>query len=209
MPTFSNIRVKDMTQEEKILELLKKSSYLRPRDLKIRGLPRTALMRLFQKGLIVRTERGLYVRPGGSETEHMSLLEVSKKVPGGVICLLSALSFHRIGTQDPYQVWIAIGRKSKIPRIGKTRLRIVRFSDASLHYGVEEHNILGNILKITGPAKTVADCFKYRNKIGLDVAVEALKDCLRSHKATRDELWHYAKICRVSNVMRPYLEALQ
>jgi len=208
MPTFSNIRVKDMTQEEKILELLKKSSYLRPRDLKSRGLPRTALMRLFRKGLIVRTERGLYVRPGGSETEHMSLLEVSKKIPGGVICLLSALSFHRIGTQDPYQVWIAIGRKSKIPRIGKTRLRIVRFSAASLHYGVEEHNILGNILKITGPAKTVADCFKYRNKIGLDVAIEALKEGFADRRFTSDELYRAALLCRVWKIIKPYAEAI-
>ena len=197
-----------MTQEQKILELLKESSYLRSRDLKRHGLPRTALMRLVRKGKIVRTERGLYMRPGGSETEHMSLLEVAKKVPGGVICLLSALSFHRIGTQDPYQVWIAIGRKSKTPRISNTRVRIFRFSEASLHYGVEEQNILGNTLKITRPAKTVADCFKYRNKIGLDVAIEALREGFHDRRFTTDELYRAALVCRVWNVIRPYAEAM-
>lgn len=197
-----------MTQEEKILALIKTSNYLRPRDLKNLGLPRTALMRLVRKGSIMRIERGLYVTPGGRETEHMSLLEVAKKAPGGVICLLSALAFHGIGTQEPYQVWIAIGRKARIPKIGKTKLRIVRFSEASLHYGIEKRNIHGILLKITNPAKTVADCFKYRNKIGLDVAIEALKEGFDDRRFTPDELYEAAGICRVWPIIKPYAEAI-
>ncbi|MGA2587486.1 MAG: type IV toxin-antitoxin system AbiEi family antitoxin domain-containing protein [Candidatus Aminicenantales bacterium] len=197
-----------MTQEDKILELLKVSAFLRSRDLKKYGLSRTALSRLFRKGRVVRTERGLYMKPGEVETEHFSLLEVTKKVPGGVICLLSALSFHRIGTQNPHQVWIAIDRKSAKPRIRNTGMRIVWFSEASLHYGVEQHNILGIALKVTGPAKTVADCFKYRNKIGLDVAIEALREGLRGRRFTADDLYRAALVCRIWNVIRPYAEAM-
>lgn len=197
-----------MTQAEKILELLNRSAFIRSRDLKKHGLSRTALRRLFQKGIVVRTERGLYMKPGEIETEHFSRLEVAKKIPEGVICLLSALSFHGIGTQNPYQVWIAIDRKSARPRVSKTRVRIVRFSGASLHYGVEKHNILGIALKVTSPAKTVADCFKYRNKIGLDVAIEALREGLRDRRFTTDDLYRAALVCRVWNIVRPYAEAL-
>ena len=197
-----------MTQEEKILELLKGSAFLRSRDLKKHGLSRTALSRLYRKEKVIRTERGLYMKPGEIETEHFSRLEVAKKVPEGVICLLSALSFHGIGTQNPYQVWIAIGRRSARPRISNTRVRIVRFSEASLYYGVENHNILGITLKVTGPAKTVADCFKYRNKIGLDVAIEALREGLRDRRFTSDDLYKAALVCRIWNVIRPYAEAM-
>ena len=197
-----------MTQEEKILELLKGSAFLRSRDLKKHGLSRTALSRLYRKEKVIRTERGLYMKPGEIETEHFSRLEVAKKVPEGVICLLSALSFHGIGTQNPYQVWIAIGRRSARPRISNTRVRIVRFSEASLYYGVENHNILGITLKVTGPAKTVADCFKYRNKIGLDVAIEALREGLHDRRFTADDLYRAALVCRIWNVIRPYAEAM-
>jgi len=198
-----------MTQEEKILRLLKSSAFLRPRDLEKYGLSRTALSRLCRKGHVVRAERGLYMIPGEVDTEHFSLLEVAKRVPGGVFCLLSALSFHVIGTQNPHHVWIAIDRKSAKPRIHNPGLRIARFSEASLHYGVEQHNILGIILKVTGPAKTVADCFKYRNKIGLDVAIEALREGLRYRRFTADELYRAALVCRIWNVMRPYAEAME
>jgi predicted transcriptional regulator of viral defense system len=107
------------------------------------------------------------MKPGEVDSEHFSLLEVTKKIPSAVICLLSALSFHGIGTQNPFQVWIAIDRKSAKPRIKNPGLRIFRYSEASLHFGVEQHDILGIVIKVTDPAKTVADCFKYRNKIGL------------------------------------------
>lgn len=197
-----------MTQEEKILKLLKDNAFLRSRDLKKHGLSRTALTRLFMKGLVVRTKRGLYMRPGGAATEYFSLLEAAKMVPEGVICLLSALVFHGIGTQNPRQVWVAIDRKSKKPVISNTSVRIVRFSGASLHHGVEKRDILGIPLKVTSPAKTVADCFKYRNKIGLDVALEALRDGLQDRKFAMDDLYRAALACRVWNVLRPYAEAM-
>lgn len=197
-----------MTQEGKILELLKGSAFVRSRDLNKHGLPRTALMRLVRKGRVVRAQRGLYMLPGGPETEYISLLEAANKVPGGVICLLTALRFHEIGTQDPYQVWIAIGRKAAKPRIGNTLVRIVRFSGASLLYGVEEHKILGTNLRVTDPAKTVADCFKYRNKVGLDVAIEALKEGYRARRFSSDELYQAALVCRIWKVIKPYAEAI-
>ncbi len=148
------------------------------------------------------------MKPGGAETEHFSRLEVAKMIPDGVICLLSALSFHVIGTQDPYQVWVAINRKSAKPKSFSTLVRIVRFSETSLNYSVEKHNIMGITLKVTSPAKTVADCFKYRNKIGLDVAIEALREGLNDRRFTPDDLYRAALVCRVWNVIKPYAEAM-
>ncbi len=197
-----------MTQEEKILRLLDENAFLRPRDLRRHNLSRTALMRLARKGRIVRIQRGLYMLRPGPETEHISLLQVAKGVPGGVICLLTALRFHEIGTQEPYQVWMAIGRKAKKPKNIGTLVRIVRFSATSLYYGAGEYDVLGTKLRITTPAKTVADCFKYRNKVGLDVAIEALREGLRGRKFSSDDLYQAAKVCRVWNVIRPYAEAL-
>jgi predicted transcriptional regulator of viral defense system len=133
---------------------------------------------------------------------------VVKRAPKGVICLLSALRFHDLGTQDPFEVWLAIGEKDRRPRSEYPRIRIVRFSKPSLAFGQESRDIEGVPTRIFSAAKTVADCFKYRNKIGLDVAIEALRECMRSRKATTDELWQAAKVCRVANVMRPYMEAL-
>ncbi len=152
--------------------------------------------------------RGLYILPESDTTEHHSLAEVCKRVPKGVVCLLSALRFHDITTQAPFEVWLAIGEKDWRPRVEYPPLRIVRFSPASLSAGIEVHRIEGVTVQVYCPAKTVADCFKYRNKIGLDVALEALRQCWRSRQCTMDELWHYADLCRVRNVMRPYLESL-
>jgi predicted transcriptional regulator of viral defense system len=197
-----------MTQEEKIIELFKGSLFLRSRDLVEHGLPRTALSRLHHKGQVIRTERGLYMRPGEIETEHISLLEVAKRVPRGVFCLLTALFFHGIGTQNPFQVWIAIDRKAAAPKKTNVGLRIFRFSEASIQYGVEEHDILGVTIKVTSPAKTIADCFKFRNKVGLDVAIEALREGIRDRRFTMDDLYLAAKVCRIWNVMRPYAEAM-
>ena len=128
-------------------------------------------------------------------------------MPSGVVCLLSALRFHELTTQTPYQVWVALDRKSRKPRVDLP-VRIVRFSGEVLNQGYDVQRIEQVPVKIYSPAKTVADCFRYRNKIGLDVAIEALKDVLRERKASVDDLWRYAKICRVANVMRPYLEAV-
>lgn len=181
---------------------------LRPRDLDALGIRREYLHRLHQRGVLERIARGLYALPGAEVTEHHSLAEVSKLVPRGVVCLLSALRFHGLTTQLSAEVWIAVDRKSRRPKDRYLPLRVVWFSGESLHAGVEEHRIDGVPVKIYGPAKTVADCFKYRKKIGLDVALEALRECWRERRCTMDDLWRYAKICRVETVMRPYLESL-
>ncbi len=192
----------------KILGLVKKSGVLRPRDLDAYGIPRTYLGRLLAAGKLHRIGRGLYVLPDSGVSEHRSLAEACKRVPKGVVCLLSALRFHELTTQAPFEVWLAIGEKAWRPRVDYPPLRIVRFSSVALESGAEEHQIEGVTISVFTPAKTVADCFKYRNKIGLDVAVEALRECWRSRRCTMDELWKYAKVCRVQNVMRPYLESI-
>ena len=138
----------------------------------------------------------------------MGLAQVSKRVPHGVICLLSALQFHDIGTQSPFEVWVAIDQKAAEPKIDYPPIRIVRFSGKALSEGIENHQIEGVEVKIYNKAKTIADCFKFRNKIGLDIALEALKDSRQRKLCTNDQIWEYAKLCRVSNIMKPYLEAM-
>ncbi len=196
------------TYMDKVLDLVRNAGVLRPRDLDAYGIPRTYLSRLLAAGKLHRVGRGLYVLPGSNVSEHRSLVEACKRVPKGVVCLLSALRFHELTTQAPFEVWLAIGEKAWRPRVDYPPLRVVRFSAAALASGVEQHQIEGVTIPVFSPAKTVADCFKYRNKIGLDVAVEALKECWRSRRCTMDELWRYAKVCRVQNVMRPFLESI-
>jgi len=196
-----------MDRTRQILEMVQQASVLRPRDLDARGIPRIYLSRLCERGYLQRVGRGLYVLPNADVSEHHTLAEACKRVPHGVVCLLSALRFHGLTTQSPFEVWLAIGSKVWRPQVDYPRLRFVRFSVRALEAGVEEHAIEGVVVRVYNPAKTVADCFKYRNKIGVDVAVEALRDCRRQRRCTNDELWHYAKICRVANVMRPYMEA--
>jgi len=150
----------------------------------------------------------MYELPNADVTENHSLAEACRRVPHGVICLLSALRFHDLTTQSPFQVWMAIDYKARQPRMDGLQLRVVRFSGKALTSGVEEHMIEGVEVKVYCPAKTVADCFKYRNKIGLDVAIEALRDCKQQRLCTNDDLWQYAKVCRMTKVMRPYLEVM-
>lgn len=125
-----------------------------------------------------------------------------------VICLLSALRFHELTTQNPFEVWIMIDRKARQPAIEHPPVRVIRASGAALKEGANFHRLEGVLVRVTHPAKTVADCFKYRSKVGTDVAIEALRDCWRQRKATMDEIHRYAKIDRVVNVMRPYMESL-
>jgi predicted transcriptional regulator of viral defense system len=160
------------------------------------------------KGVVERIGRGLYALPEADASEHRSLLEAARLVPRGVVCLLSALQFHQMTTQLPREVWLALDRRAWKPVSGGPPLRVVKFSGPALTEGVEQHEIEGTPVRIYCPAKTVADCFKYRNKIGLDVALEALRDCWRERRCSMDDLWRYAKVCRVANVMRPYLESL-
>jgi predicted transcriptional regulator of viral defense system len=188
--------------------LARKLGVFRSRDLEAHGIHREYLRRLERQGLLMRSERGIYTFLDTDFTEHHSLVEASRRVPHGVVCLLSALRFHGITTQAPFEVWLAIHGKAHLPRKGLLPLHIVYMSGNAFRSGIETHQIEGIPVQIYNLPKTVADCFKYRNKIGLDVALEALRECWRDRRCTMDELWDYAKICRVSNVMRPYLESL-
>lgn len=196
------------TKTEKVLKLARQLGVLRPKDAAEHGIAPMYLQRLKERGLLTQTARGIYMLAEHDATEHHTLAQASKRVPHGVICLLSALQFHGLTTQWPPEVWMAIDRKSRRPEGTGLPLRFVRFSERVLREGSEEHRLEGVAVRVTNPAKTVADCFKYRNKVGLDVALEALRDCWRRKKATMDELWKYAKVCRVSNVIRPYMESL-
>jgi predicted transcriptional regulator of viral defense system len=196
------------TVMDRVVDLARHRVLLRPRDLSAKRIPRQYLVRACKKGLIERVGRGLYRAPGTTVTENQSLAEVCKKVPGGTICLLSALRFHDLTTQNPFEVWLAIGQNARTPRIDTVALRVVRFSGAALTEGVLNSKVVGVPIRVYGVAKTVADCFKFRNKIGIDVAIEALRDCLRQRKASVDELMRYARICRVERTMSPYLEAM-
>ena len=193
---------------DRLIELVRSRGLLRPCDLTELGIPRVSLTRAVRRGQLERVGRGLYGLPDRQISEHGSLAEVARRVPKGVVCLLSALRFHGLTTQAPFEVWLAIENKALAPKVDYPKLRIVRFSGAALTEGVEEHVVDGVTVRVTGVAKTVADCFKYRNKIGLDVALEALRDAWRAKRMTGDALWHYAKVCRVANVMRPYLDSL-
>ncbi|MBZ5631450.1 MAG: type IV toxin-antitoxin system AbiEi family antitoxin domain-containing protein [Acidobacteriia bacterium] len=197
------------TKTEKLAELLQRQHIIRPRDLARARIPRNYLMRLVQRGQLQKLARGTYTASTLPASEYISLLEVSRKLPKGVICLLSALRFHEIGTQLPSEVWIAIDVKAWTPRISSPAVRIVRFSGTALHFGVQERQVQGGKVRVFSPAKTVADCFKYRHKIGMDVALEALREAYKRKKASMDELFEAAKACRVANVMKPYLESLR
>jgi len=196
------------SQKDRVLELARKAGVLRPRDLDAEGIPRVYLQRLLSEGLLVRPGRGIYVCASQEPTPCHSLAQACKRVPHGVVCLLSALQFHELTTQAPFEVWLAIRNNARRPQVDYPPLRVVRFSERSLECGVESHCVEGVDVRVYGEAKTVADCFKYRNKIGLDVALEALRDCWAKRKATMDELWSAATVCRVANVMRPYLASL-
>ena len=193
---------------QNILDLAAERGLIRPRDLTERGLPTVALTRLVRQGRLQRVGRGLYALPDRPVSEHTALAEVARKHPQAIVCLLSALRFYDLTTQSPFEVWLAIPNKARAPKVGYPPLRIVRFSGEALTVGVEDHVIDGVPVRVTSVARTVADCFKFRNKIGLDVALEALQEAWRAKRVSMDELWRYATLCRVANVMRPYMESL-
>ena len=200
--------MKKNTKVQRLLALVERHGVLHTRDLKPLGVPRQYLRRLSDQGLLVRTGRGIYVAPGAGDTVHLGLAQVAKAIPHAVICLLSALQFHEIGTQSPREVWLALDRRAARPAITYPPVRIMRFSGKALTEGVQQRKVGGVCVSVYDPAKTVADCFKYRNKIGLDVALEALRNVRRKRLCSNDELWTYAKVCRVAEVMRPYMEAI-
>jgi predicted transcriptional regulator of viral defense system len=194
---------------DQAMELFRRQGIVRSMEIVQHGIPRQYLRILEARGDILRVEKGLYVSSEYKPSEHHGLALAAKRISGGVICLLSALSFHKMTTQLPHQVWVALKGGSWHPRMKTLNVQIVRFSGESFDSGIEEHGIEGISVKIYSPAKTVADCFKYRNKVGLDVALEALRDYRRKKIGTMDDLHKYAKICRVEKVMRPYLEAME
>lgn len=196
------------SKRQQVIKLIQSQSVVRPRDLVELGLPKDYLYILEKEGVIERVGRGLYQWPDKDLGRHQSLAEVSKLAPKAVIALLSALNYHNMTTQNPHKIWLAIDGKAWRPEISYPPVRFVTMSGEALHAGVEKHSIDGVLIKVFSPAKTVADCFKYRNKVGLDVALEALREGWSARKFTMDELLRYAEICRVKKVMQPYIESL-
>lgn len=196
------------THSQRILRLTRRKGLLRASDLDAIGAPRVTLTRLTAAGLLDRVGRGLYQLPNREPSEHEGLVAVATKVPQAVFCLLTALQFHELTTQLPSKIWIAMPRGSHAPRITYPPIKMLQMAGAAYTAGVEEHLRGGVKLKVYSVAKTIADCFKHRNKIGTDVALEALREARADGKATPDEIWRYARICRVQNVIRPYLESV-
>ncbi len=194
--------------ERAILRLARRRGLLRSRDLVALGIPTVVLTRLARAGKIERTGRGIYALAGRPSSANRSLAEVSLRAPRGVICLLSALRVHEIGTQAPFEVWLALPAGVLPPRLATPEIRVVRMSPTSLTAGVDTIEVDGVSVPVFNAAKTIADCFKFRNKIGLDVALEALREARRERKVAIDDLWEYARLNRVAKVMRPYLESL-
>lgn len=197
-----------MTQSDHILDLARRLHVLRAPDVRAHGWSPQLLLSLHQAGKLQRVARGLYSLPDAELTEHQTLIEVCQRVPKAVLCLLTALQYHGIGTQLPHEVWIALPEATQTPALDYPRLRIARLRGEAYSEGIQTVTAHGAPIRVYSVAKTVTDCFKFRHKIGLDVALEALKASWRSRKLTMDEMNHFAKINRVERVMQPYLEAV-
>ena len=195
-------------QAERLLAYVRDRGMVRPRDLEALDIPRAVLKRLVEREHLVRRSRGVYTVSDHEPTRHTDLAEVCARTPGATVCLISALDFHELTTQIPHAVWIMIDRSGRRPKIARPSIHIVYASGESRTAGVETHTVEGAKVAMTNTAKTVADCFKYRDHVGQDVAIEALRDCLRRRKATPSEVYEMARIDRVTKVMRPYIEAL-
>jgi predicted transcriptional regulator of viral defense system len=204
---MSEISQVTRNRKDEILPLLP-SGVLRARDLVASGLSRQRIKELTGIGKLLHLGRGLYSLPDSPVTENHGLAQVAARVPQGVICLTSALQFHHLTTTSPWRIHLMLPRGARSPHIKYPPLALVYSSEQSYQAGIEEHTIEGVPVKVTSVAKSVADCFKYRSKVGLDVALDALKQTLEERRATRAEIRNYAQVCRVENVMRPYIEAL-
>lgn len=196
------------TSELYIVELIASLGTVTAKDLAARGIPREYLPRMARKGLIERVARGRYRSPGSDITEHHELALFASRVPNGVIALISALAYHGIGTQIPHELWAAVKARSRTPDLGYPAVRYHYFSGRAYELGIEQHIIEGVAVKVYSPAKTVVDCFRMRHKIGLDVALEALKEGWQNKRFTADELMQLAKACRIASVIRPHFEML-
>jgi predicted transcriptional regulator of viral defense system len=196
-----------MTRTEQALRLAKKLGLVRPKDLAPFGIAPVYLRRLVHTGELVQSSRGVYRLPGHKATPHHHLAEICKRFPGGVVCLLSALHFHGL-LKKPPEVWLAIDRKARRPTADELAIRFVRFSKQGMEEGIEKHRIEGVTVPITSCCRTVADAFRYRNKIGLNLAIDALRACIRQHRCLKEDLLKCAAACRISTVITPYVEAL-
>ena len=201
--------VSDSKIDEAISLFKKHGGVLRTSEAEEIGIHNRTLYHMHDKGYVEKIDRGIYkLVEGEISLSHLGLVIVAKKVPQAKVCLISALDFHDMTTAIPHQVHIAIPRTSRDPVLKHPPIKTYRFSGLSLNHGVEKHKLDGNIVSIYNPAKTIADCFKFRNKIGLDIAIEALKNGIRERKASYNEILEYAEICRVRTVIKPYLEAI-
>jgi len=194
--------------DRRLRHLTRRGQMFRLHEATAAGVHPEVVRRLTRQGLLVRLSRGLYAPPTFKATEHHTLAEVAKRVPNGIVCLLTALRFHGLGTQHPREIWLAVDRRAGIPRIEFTPVRVVRLSGEALSTGIDVHDIEGVPVRITSPARTVTDCFKFRSRIGVDVAVEALREYRRGRRGTIDELWLQADRLSLAKVMRPYWDAL-
>lgn len=183
-------------------------SVFRPRDLPQLGISRSRLRALLRAREVDQIARGLYRHRAVEATDLETVATVCAKVPSAIVCLLSALAIHDIGTQQPPEVWIALDRKARKPRLDELPVNVVRFSGPMLHHGITTRRIQGVPMHITNPARTVVDCFRYRNKLGLDIALEALRDAVARRLMTSDDLVRTAKACRIYSVMKPYMQAV-
>jgi predicted transcriptional regulator of viral defense system len=198
-----------MSKAQLILDYARENGIISAKEMEAKGIHREYLRRFEQQGLLTRSARGIYTFAEVETTENHTLAETAKRFPKTVVCLLSVLSFYQLTTQTPYEIWLAVSHKQRPPKDSLLPLRIFYMSGQALEEGIEEHLIEGVTVRMYSLAKTVADCFKFRHKIGLDVAIEALRECRRERRCTIDELWHYAKICRIHNIMRPYLNSIE
>jgi predicted transcriptional regulator of viral defense system len=196
------------SQKKSLLNLVKKRGVITSKESTLLGVHSQTLTRLVSQGSLERIARGQYSWSEHPITEHQTLAIVARAVPAGVICLLSVLGFHGLGTQLPAEVWLAVDHRAPQPRLYYPPLRLVRFSGQAFTAGIETHILEGQPVRMYSIAKTLADLFKYRNKVGLDVTLEALREAWQERQFTMDELDHYARNCRVQRVMKPYLEAL-
>lgn len=203
MPYVGSQRCRDA-----LIALIQQMGVLRARDLRTHGISREYLSQLVREGRLKRVDRGLYVLPEAAQSPHFPLAEAAKRVPGGVICLHSAFAFHHPTSPAPDTVWMALDRDTHLPKATTLPLHLVRFSGLARSFGVETHQVDRVLIRVYSPAKTVADCFKFRSKIGADVALEVLRETWYTQRATLSDLWEAAQVCRVTSVMRPYLEIL-
>lgn len=196
------------TQRDRAVALLTQRTMMRAHELKAEGVTAATLARAVRDGEIIRAGRGLYQLPDGGDSAHMALAEVSKRIPDGVICLVSALAYHDLTDQMPRQVWVAIGAKDWAPKVDYPKVRIVRLREPYLGYGVEYHTIAGVGVAIYSVAKSLADAFRNARLVDRSVAIESLRSAIDQRKATPAEIAQAAKDCGAWKIMRPYLEAL-